>query len=206
MNTGQLSISFLMPQKQKKPQLFSRDCLCFSPLFIKRWFQPFGLHTHCLTNSFVCNFLSSSAGFNLCSCFFPAHPCLLLSFPAFSGPSVPRPIAALLPLSDPRCFRFLSSASVLGSDYSASVSSFPFSSCFRLTVACAVLRFRFRFLGFPRSALPGFPCILSRFWYLASLYVSFCPTLIRSHSWSSGAYFQLSLSVFSTQFQLSFVR
>ena len=96
--------------------------------FIKRWFQPFGLHTRSLTNSFVCNFLSSSAGFNLCSCFFPAHPCLLLSFPAFSGPSVPRPIAALLPLSDPRCFRFLSSASVLGSDYSASVSSFPFLS------------------------------------------------------------------------------
>ena len=39
------------------------------------------------------------------------------------------------PLSDPRCFRVLSSASVLGSDYSASVSSFPSSSCLRLTVA-----------------------------------------------------------------------
>ena len=37
---------------------------------IKRWFQPFGLHSRCLTNSFICNFLSSSAGFNLCSCFF----------------------------------------------------------------------------------------------------------------------------------------
>ena len=95
------------------------------PTIIKRWFQPFGLHTHCLTNSFVCNFLSSSAGVNLCSCFFPAHPCLPLSFPTFSGPSIPRPIAASFPLSDPRCFRVLSSASVLGSDYSASVSSFP---------------------------------------------------------------------------------
>ena len=39
---------------------------------------------------YLCNFLSSSAGFNLCSCFFPAHPCLPLSFPTFSGPSIPR--------------------------------------------------------------------------------------------------------------------
>ena len=40
------------------------------PLFIKRWFPSFDFHTHCLTNRFVCNFLSSSASFNLCSCFF----------------------------------------------------------------------------------------------------------------------------------------
>ena len=55
----------------KKPRLFSRDCsgICV-PLFIKRWFRSFDLHTHCLTNRFVCNFLSSSASFNLCSCFF----------------------------------------------------------------------------------------------------------------------------------------
>ena len=53
-----------------------------------------------------------------------AHPCLPLSFPAFSGPSVPRLIAASLPLSDPLCFGILSSASVLGSDYSASVLLF----------------------------------------------------------------------------------
>ena len=47
-------------------------------------------------------------------------------FPSFSRPDISRPIAASCQLSDPRCFRFLSSASVLGSDYSASVSSFPF--------------------------------------------------------------------------------
>ena len=114
--------------------------------------------------------------------------------------------AASLPLSDLRCFRFLSSASVLDSDYSASVSSFPFSSCLRLTVASSVLRSLFRSFVFPRSLLPGFPCILSRFRYSASLYVSFRPSLIRSHSWSSGAYFQLSLSVFSASLPLSFVR
>ena len=55
-----------------------------------------------------------------------AHPCLPVSFPTFSGLPLSRPIAASASLSDPRCFRFLSSASVLGSDYSASVSSFPF--------------------------------------------------------------------------------
>ena len=65
-------------------------------------------------------------------------------------------------------FRFLSSASVLAPHYSASVSSFPFSSCFRLTVASSVLVFRFRFLRFPRSLRPDFSCLPSRFRYLAS--------------------------------------
>ena len=124
----------------------------------------------------------------------------------FSGPSIPRHLAASFPLSDLRCFRFLSSASVLDSDYSASASSFPSSSCLRLTVASSALVVRFRFLRFPRSLLPGFPCIPSRFRYSASLYVSFCPSLIRSHSRSSGAYFLLSLSVFSASGSLSFVR
>ena len=136
----------------------------------------------------------------------PARPCLPVSLPTFSGLPLSRPGAASASLSDPRCFRFLSSASVLGSDYSASVSSFPFSSCLRLTVASSVLRSCFRSFGFPRSSLPGFPCILSRFWYSALLSVSFRPSLIRSHSCSSGAYFQLSLSVFSASLPLSFVR
>ena len=111
----------------------------------------------------VCNFLSSSAGFNLCSCFFPAHLLIFRfflsasAFNHFSRPSVPRPCAASLPLSDPRCFRFLSSASVLGSDYSASVSSFPVSSRFRLTVAYPALPFRFRFLGFSTFRPAWFP-------------------------------------------------
>ena len=36
---------------------------------MKRWFRPFDLHARSFTNSFVCNFLSSSAGINLCRCF-----------------------------------------------------------------------------------------------------------------------------------------
>ena len=172
------------------------------PLFIKRWFRSFDLHTRSLTNRFVCNFLSSSAGFNLCSCFFPARPCLS----AFSGLPLSRPVAASASLSDPRCFRALSTASVLGSDYSASVSSFPTSSCLRLTVASSVLRSRFRSCGLPRSLLPGFPCIPSRFRYSASPYVSFRPSLIRSHDRSSGACLLLSLLAFSVPHLLSFVR
>ena len=114
-----------LPDKQKSPDFSVETALLFSSTIIKQWFQPFGLHTHCLTNSFVCNFLSSSAGFNLCSCFFRLTLAFWLSLSGFSGPSIPRPGAASFPLSDPRCFRVLSSASVLGSDYSASVSSFP---------------------------------------------------------------------------------
>ena len=61
----------------------------------------------------------------------PTHPCLS----AFSGPSIPQLIAASFPLSDLRCFGFLSSAAVLDSDYSASVLPFHFfpvppHSCF----------------------------------------------------------------------------
>ena len=136
----------------------------------------------------------------------PARPCLPLSPPAFSGLPLSRPVAASASLSDLRCFRALSVASVLDSDYSASVSSFPASSRFRLTVASSVLRSPFRSCGLPRSFLPGFPCIPSRFRYSASLYVSFRPSPIRSHSCSSGAYLPLSLPVFSTSRSLSFVR
>ena len=188
---------------------------------------------------------------------------------------------ASLPLSDPLCFGILSSASVLGSDYSASVllfllfpipphsgflgapsplslpwlstfsptwfpmSSFrllvlssavrflspfpaslpqlfhrclpsalasdivhfrsasfrprPFrfrllslcfflsaSSRFRLTVASSVRPLRFRFLGFPRSLRPGFPCLPSDFSYSALLLVSFRSALLRSRSRSTG--------------------
>ena len=82
---------------------------------------------------------------------------------------------------------------------------FP-SSCFRLTVAFPVLDFCFRFFRFPRYLLPDFSCIPYRFWYLYLLFVSFHPSLIRSHSCSSGAYFKLSLfSIFrspSTFFRL----
>ena len=42
-------------------------------------------------------------------------------------------------------------------------------------------------LAFPRSSQPGFPCLLSRFFVLGFLFVSFHPTRLRSHSCSTGA-------------------
>ena len=112
--------------KNKKAPIFRSRLLCFFlPLFMKRWFQPLGLHTRSFTNSFVCNFLSSSAGFNLCSCFFRLTLAFWLSLSGFSGPSIPRPCAASFPLSDLRGFRSLSVASLLDSDYSASALPFP---------------------------------------------------------------------------------
>ena len=41
----------------------------FIPTLMKRWFRSCDLHSRSFTNSFVCNFLSSSVGINLCSCF-----------------------------------------------------------------------------------------------------------------------------------------
>ena len=78
----------------------------------------------------------------------------------------------------------------MGSDYSASVSSFPslhrsasqwLSGCF-LPLSLPDL---------PLSSPPGFPCFASSFQYSAFLYVSFHPSLIRSHSCSSGACFRI---------------
>ena len=90
------------PHDTKKPRPFSRDYLVYMPTIIKRWCQPFGLHTRSLTNSFVCNFLSSSASFNLCSCFF----WLTLAFYFRFRLSLGRPFHGSSPLP----FRFLTPA------------------------------------------------------------------------------------------------
>ena len=77
-------------------------------------------------------------------------------FPSFSRPDFPRPIAASRQLSDPRCFRFLSSASVLGSDYSASVSSVPF-----LPVYASQWLLRCAASAFASSAFHLLSCLVS---------------------------------------------
>ena len=75
-----------IPIKQKSPD-FSVETASpiLYPLFIKRWFPPFGFHSHCLTNRFVCNFLSSSASFNLSRSFFWLTLAFWLSLSGFSG-------------------------------------------------------------------------------------------------------------------------
>ena len=64
--------------------------------------------------------------------------------------------------------RFLSSASLPVLTTQPPLLLFP-SSRFRLAVASAVRRSRFRSLGFPRSRPPGLPCARPRFRYSASL-------------------------------------
>ena len=170
--------------KQKSLDFSVETALLF-PTIIKRWFQPFGLHTHCLTNRFVCNFLSSSAGFNLCSCFFPAHPCLPLSFPTSLGLPfhglAPLPFRFLTPAVFaffrplPVCFRLLSLSVFLS-----------FSSQFRLTAGFPGAQVPLSLSLFPRSSPPDLSCVLSRFSYSALLMVSFRPALLRSRSCSTG--------------------
>ena len=152
--------------------------------------------------AFVCNFLSSSAGFNLCSCFFRLTLAFWLSLSGFSGLNF-FPLSLLsVDFLTSAVSAFLSIASVLDSDYSASVSSFPHSSRPRLTVAYPVRPFRFRFLAFPRSSQPGFPCFLSRFFVLGVLFVSFRPSRLRSHSCFTGASLLFRFRIFSGIFCL----
>ena len=143
----------------------------------------------------VCNFLSSSAGFNLCSCFFRLTLAFYFRFWLLWA-QLPPAFAVFRRLSDPRCFRILSSASVLGSDYSASASSFLSSS--RLLPRSGFLRCSVP-LSVPCSSpflLPGFPCIPSGSDLLSLLLVSFRSSLLHSHSRSTGACLPLSLPAF----------
>ena len=74
----------------------------FIPTIMKRWFRSFDLHSRSFTNSFVCNFLSSSAGINLCSCFSRLTLVFRFHFRLILG----HPFHGLSPLP----FRFLTSA------------------------------------------------------------------------------------------------
>ena len=124
--------------------------------------------------------------------FLPGFPCILSRFPYLAFCWFPFVLPCFAPAAVPQVipfqtsppgpmldFRFLSSASVLAPHYSASVSSFPFSTCFRLTVASSVHPSAFASLVFPvlsslisHAFLPGSGtqlsvCFLSPF--LASL-------------------------------------
>ena len=141
----------------------------------------------------------------------PTHPCLS----AFSGPSIPQLIAASFPLSDLRCFGFLSSAAVLDSDYSASVLPFlpfpvPPHSCFPgARLGSRLLGFLFLSSLVSRAFLPdsctqltALPfsdrCLASQ-WLPQRLgpplrVLAFSPSLTRSGSGYSASGFCLSAS------------
>ena len=149
---------------------------------------------------FVCNFLSSSAGLNLCSCFLRLT---LFHLSVSFGPMFPRPGVASAPLSSSAVFRPLSRPSVLGSDYSASVSSVPSSSrsCLTLLFRCSVPLSVSRL--FPSVRLISHPSF--RLSVLGPLFVSFRPLQFRSHSCSTGVRSAFAF-LFSVSRSLSFVR
>ena len=83
-------------------------------------------------------------------------------------------------------FGSLSIPSALGFSYSASVSSFPRIHRFRLAVCFFGFSVPLSLSCFSSSFQPGFPCFLSDSKYSALLFVSFRPSLLRSHSCSTG--------------------
>ena len=173
---------------------------------MKRWFQPCGLHSRSFTISFVCNFLSSSVGINLCSCFSR----LTLAFRFRFRLSLGRPFHGLSPLP----FRFLTSAvfALFRPLQFWILTTQPLFLPFPiLPVSASQWLPQCSALTFVPAVFPVLSCLVSRAflpgsWYSASLYVSFRPSPIRSHSCSSGAYLPLSLPVFSVPLPLPFVR
>ena len=139
--------------KTKKPRLFNRDCFCFLSTFhetVVSAFRPPRTQFH---ESFRLQFPFVFRQPQSLQLLLLARPCLS----TFSGLPLSRPIAASASLSDPRCFRVLSSASVLGSDYSASVSSFPSlpDSASQWLPQCSAL-------AFAPSVFPALSCLVSR--------------------------------------------
>ena len=144
-------------------------------------------------------------------------PCFRLSYsafcwfpfvlPCFAPAAVPQVIPFQIsppgPVLDFRLsfVRFRFSASLLGLCFFLS-SFFPFPP----HSGFSVRPFRSRFLAFPRSFWPGFPCLLSRFFVLGFLFVSFHPSRFRSHSRSTGAslLFRFLSSASLPGFQLAF--
>ena len=230
-----LAVRFLSPFPDSLPQLFLR-CLLPAFAFrifpvLSAFFRPLLSRFRLLSLCFFLSALPASASQQLPRCFDSAlassfSPFLPAWFPMLSFPvpvlgllfvsfrpsqlrSHSRSAGASLPLSLPG-FPLLFPLSFVrffsGSDYSASASSVPFSSRFCLTAASPVLR---TFLSvYPFFHFPSTPVSRASvpFLVLGFLFVSFRPSLIRSHSCSSGAYLLLSLSVFSRSSPLPFVR
>ena len=152
----------------------------------------------------VCNFLSSSTGFNLCSCFFRLTFVFLLALPDLFRLSIPRLFTVSFPLSDPLLFQSSFEYFSFGFRLLSLCFSFPSlpGSASQLLPQCPS---PLSIPRFPLSLRPNFSCLPSRFLYLALLFVSFRSSLLRSHSCSTGAYLPFSLLVFSTSCSFPFV-
>ena len=128
---------FLMQHNTKKASTFQlRPIYSYIFTLIKRWFQPFGLHTRCLTNSLsAISFCLPPASISAAAS--SGSPLSSTFVSDFSRPSIPR----LMPLP----FRFLTpSVSAFFRPLQFWVLTtqplffFSFSSRFRLTVAFPV--------------------------------------------------------------------
>ena len=196
----QLSVCFLSPFLDSLPQLFlkclpfalafglfpflplsfvcfrsgsgySAFCFFLSSSSLLRHSAAFQVLPLCLSTSLLFHFRSTRFPvlpfrfFVLGFLFVSFHPSQFRSHSCSTGASL---LLSPSGFSLPILLSFVRFCS--GSDYSASVSSFPLSSRFPLTVVSSVLLFCFRFLGFPRSFRPSFPCLLSRFFVLSFLH------------------------------------
>ena len=196
-------LTFRLPIQTKKPRLFSRGCFLYISTLIKRWFLPCGFF-HCST------IVSSAISFCLPSDSIPADassdsPLSSACASDFLWAVHSTTCAASFPLSDPLCFGSLSVTSVSGSDYSASVLPFLF-----LPVSASQWLPRCARVSFGPLAFPVLSDLVSRVFLLGSsysalLFVSFRPSLLRSHSWSTSACLPISLPTFSTSVPLPFV-
>ena len=112
-----------------------------------------------------------------------ARPCLS----TFSGLPLSRPIAASASLSDPRCFRSLSVASASLPATQPPASSFLPSGRSASQLALRPGSVPYVPFALSPSSTAGFPSASFRFRILSFLFVSFRPSLLRSHSRSTGA-------------------
>ena len=148
--------------KQKSPDFSVETTWFLKSTIMKRWFPPFGFHAHSFMQvSSAISFRLPSASISAAAS--PDSP-LSSAFASYlSGLPLSRPVAASASLSDLRCFRSLSVASVLDSDYSASVSSFPSlpDSASQWLPQCSALTF-------VPAVFPVLPCLVSRAFFPGS--------------------------------------
>ena len=145
--------------KTKKPRPFGRDCCVFKIHHHETVVSTLRLPLTQFHAGFVCNFLSSSAGINLCRCFSRLTLVLRLSLGFHFHGLLPLPLlfltSAVFAFFRPLQFWILTTQPLF----------LPFPS---LPVSASQWLPQCSSSGFPsdvlpRSFLPGFPCILSRF-------------------------------------------
>ena len=176
---------------EKSPDFSVETSLFFISTIIKRWFQPFGLHTRSLTNCFVCNFLSSAS---VLGSGYSASALPFLLFPVPPRSCFPGARLRSRFLGFPLLSGLISHAFLPGS-CTRLRCSFPFAlPCFAPTAVPQVLTFRFHFRYFP---LPVRFQLLSLLHFLS-------PSAVSPHSGylSTSTFFLAASALFPLAFTL----